>query len=224
MCQDGGGGSFLWVWSLCFLVRVLPLRGLGPGTPWTPWSSLLSGWILQQGLIDPCLGQSPPPALGEFHDTSGESTGCQLLPGRRSVGFALWPAAPVQVRAGEKYKPGGREATGSSDSVGHRRAGAEELCPGLKEGHTRANLSGLDGRPHCWASHPYSIIPLAHPRLCSAPSHAVRLLALRLNPRDHGCNVCAHLCTDALWRGANGTVFREPGAVCDGSQDRDLGL
>ena len=68
------------------------------------------------------------------------------------------------------------------------------------------------------------LIPLAHPRLCSAPSHAVRLLALRLNPRDHGCNVCAHLCTDALWRGANGTVFREPGAVCDGSQDRDLGL
>lgn len=42
---------------------------------------------------------------GRVPDTSGASTGCQLLPGRRSVGFALWPAAPVQVRAGEKYKP-----------------------------------------------------------------------------------------------------------------------
>ena len=65
MCRDGGGGSFLWVWSLCFLARVLPLCGSGPGAPWLPWSPLLSGWMLQQGLIDPCLGQSPPPALGE---------------------------------------------------------------------------------------------------------------------------------------------------------------
>lgn len=127
-------------------------------------------WVDTSAGTDPCLGQSPPPALGEFHNTSGEPTGCQLLPGWRSVGFALWPAAPEQVRAGEKYKPGGREATGSSDSVGYRRAGAEELYLGLKQGHTRADLSGSDGRPHRWASHPCFVVPLAHPCLCSAPS------------------------------------------------------
>lgn len=187
VCQNGGGGSFLRVWSLCFLVRVLPLCGSGPGSPWTAISSpstwgsrdglggggrgiISSLWVDTSAGTDPCLGQSPPPALGEFHNTSGEPTGCQLLPGWRSVGFALWPAAPEQVRAGEKYKPGGREATGSSDSVGYRRAGAEELYLGLKQGHTRADLSGSDGRPHRWASHPCFVVPLAHPCLCSAPS------------------------------------------------------
>ena len=89
--------------------------------------------------------------------------------------------------------------------------------PELEQGHTRADLSGLDGRPHRWESRPRFVVPLGSESM-------VRLLAPRLNPRARVYDACAHLCTDTVWRWADGTGFREPGAVCGGSQDWDLGL
>ena len=118
--------------------------------------------VLQQGLIH-VLG-SPrhlPWESSTTHPGNPRDASCS------QAGGALGSLSGQQPQSKSEQVKNTNQEEGRPQAVLTQWATRE---PGLKQGHTRADLSGLDGRPHRWVSHPRFVVPLAHPCLCLAPS------------------------------------------------------
>lgn len=151
--------SSLWVGTRIALGSHLLALHLGAaGMVWGGGvSSLPSGWVLQQGLIR---------VLGSPRHLPWESS--TTHPGNPRDASCSQAGGALGSLSGQQPQSKSEQVKNTRPQAVLTQWATKE--PGLKQGHTRADLSGLDGRPHRWASHPRFVVPFAHPCLCSAPS------------------------------------------------------